>query len=262
MISLADLRRKVFFQFDGKNDSNERMLDDRIIGGTIVLAAAAAVVGTCRGLPEQWKEIVFGIAVFSTALFAVEYVLRLWACVEDPRANGQSHLRWRVRHMMRPMSIVDLMAFLPALLPAVTSDSGIIAVARVMSLIKLCRHTEAEDRIVAAIGRCWHELRMIYGISIVVILIASSMLYLAERNAQPEKFGDIPQTVWWGIVTFATVGYGDVYPTTGLGKVIAGSMIAIAVLLLAAAGAVFTAAYLSQLKSCPAECPHCGKQLE
>ena len=262
MIGLTDLRRKVFHQFDGKNDSDERLLDDRIIAGTVVLAAAAAVAGTCSGLPQQWKSFVYGVAVFSTLLFAVEYMLRLWACVEDSRTEGKSHLRWRLRHMVKPMSIIDLMAFLPALLPAVTSDSGIIAVARVMSLIKLCRHTEAEDRILAAVGRCWSELRMIYGISVVVILIASSMLYLAEREVQPEKFGDIPQTVWWGIVTFATVGYGDVYPMTVLGKVIAGCMIGIAVLLLAAAGAVFTGAYLSELKPCPAECPHCGEKLE
>lgn len=262
MTDFAGFRRKVFFQFDGKNDSDERMLDDRIISFALVLAAAAAIASTCEGISADWKAFVFKVAVFSTGLFAIEYALRLWACVEDPRAAGVPAWKWRFRHVLKPLSIVDLLAFLPALLPAVTSDSGIIAVARIVSLVKLCRHTEAEDRIMAAISKCWTELRMIYGLSVVVILIASSLLYLAERHLQPEKFGDIPKTIWWGVVTFATVGYGDVYPVTGLGKVIAGGMIAIAVLLLAAAGAVFTAAYLSQLKPCPSQCPHCGEKLE
>ena len=90
-----------------------------------------------------------------------------------------------------------------------------------------------KQSITAAIGvAIWllygviHARRVELGLSLVlailVLLIASVLLFVAEGTAQPEAFGSIPRAMWWAMATLTTVGYGDVYPTTTLGKALAG----------------------------------------
>ena len=97
-----------------------------------------------------------------------------------------------------------------------------------------------------------------------LLVMASSLMYFAERGSQPDIFSSIPAAAWWGIATMTTVGYGDAYPITVAGK-IQGSMVAIlGVAVFAVPTGIIGSAFADQLKASKqggAACPHCGESL-
>ena len=95
------------------------------------------------------------------------------------------------------------------------------------------------------------------------IIVASSLVYFAEHRAQPEAFSSIPAAMWWGVVTLTTVGYGDVYPVTPIGKLLGGLMAILGIGLFALPAGILGAGFLEEMqrKRSPRICPHCGKEL-
>jgi voltage-gated potassium channel len=87
-------------------------------------------------------------------------------------------------------------------------------------------------------------------------------MYYAEHEAQPEAFSSIPETMWWGIATLTTVGYGDVYPVTALGKLLGGVIAVIGIGLFALPTGILASGFSEELsKEEETACPHCGKDL-
>jgi len=99
----------------------------------------------------------------------------------------------------------------------------------------------------------------------VLLLVSSSLLYYAERNAQPEVFSSIPAAMWWAIATITTVGYGDMYPITGMGRVL-GSVSAIAgIAMFALPTAILGAGFVEEFERALQRervCPHCSKRID
>jgi voltage-gated potassium channel len=103
----------------------------------------------------------------------------------------------------------------------------------------------------------------------VVLLVGSTLVYFAERGAQPDKFGSIPDAMWWGIATVTTVGYGDVYPVTPLGRTLGGMLAVLGIASFALPTAILGAAFLDELQRARAHdmraregqrvCPTCGQ---
>ena len=102
-------------------------------------------------------------------------------------------------------------------------------------------------------------------VGFILLVVASSLMFFIENQAQPEAFSSIPQAMWWGVATLTTVGYGDVYPITSFGKLI-GSMIALIGVGLFAlpAGIIASGFYeeISNRRKGAQECPNCGTQLD
>ena len=103
-------------------------------------------------------------------------------------------------------------------------------------------------------------------LTLFLIIIASCLVYFAEHNAQPDKFTSIPATIWWAVVTLTTVGYGDLYPITTLGKIFTTIVLLAGVALLALPAGIITAGFLEETSKSKIHdqrvCPHCGKSLE
>jgi|TARA_R110002072_G_scaffold253049_1_gene411856 voltage-gated potassium channel len=183
-------------------------------------------------------EIVFGF------LFVVEYLIRLWVCVEDPRfARG---ITGRLRYAVSPLALFDLLAILPFLLTALGSESFIFRLFRLVRILRLSK-LGRYSRAAAAIGQAVHsrrfELTLSLAAGLVLMLIASSGLYLAEGKVQPNDFGSIPRAMWWSVSALTTVGYGDVYPITVLGKILAAMASIIGVGLIAMPAGILAAAF-------------------
>ena len=116
------------------------------------------------------------------------------------------------------MAIIDLVAILPALFAfggAPTLMLRFFRVLRMLRLAKLGRTSQAWDQIRDALYERRYEFALILGLLAITMLIAASLLYWAEADAQPDKFGSIPRALWWAIVTLTTIGYGDTFPVTG-----------------------------------------------
>jgi len=192
---------------------------DVVLCTLILVNVAAAVLETLPGWTDRYGPWLLGLEVVSVFIFTAEYALRLWSCVEDRRHDYRDPVTGRLRYALTPLAIVDLLAFLPFYLAfLVPIDLRILRLFRLIRLLKITRYSPAL-RSLGAVFRS--EARSILGAAMlmgIAVLLASSVMYVLEREAQPGVFDSIPKAMWWGVVTLTTVGYGDVTPITPLGK--------------------------------------------
>jgi len=198
------------------------------------------------------------IEVGSVVVFSVEYVLRIWSSPEAPWFKG------RLRYARRFLCVIDLLAILPFYLPFLGVDLRILRVLRLLRLVKLMRYMRSLDMIIAALRSKKHELIAANGLVIAVIMMLATVMYYIEKDAQPEAFSNAFQGMWWGVATLSTVGYGDIYPITALGKVITAIVSILTIGLVALPTSILTAAILegqekhrNSLKPPSVFCPYC-----
>ena len=209
----------------------------------IVTAVTFALLETEPTLLEgheplfRWAEIGFA------AIFGLEYLARLWTAAEDSRLGGGWRARWR--WVRSPWAILDLVAFAPALAwgSGPTYLLRLVRLARVLRLARLGRFSSAWSLLAGAISARRYELMLTGLAALLVLLISATLLYLVEGPGQTDKFGSIPRALWWSVVTLTTIGYGDVYPETSLGKVLTSVTAVIGVGLIAMPAGILAAAF-------------------
>lgn len=217
------LKTAVFNQVDPSARPGNISLTNKVVIGLILAAVFSAIVETeptiAAGNEELFRqlEIVFGL------LFLVEYLARLWIADISPAYAAS---RWpRLKFVFSLSAIIDLLSILPALFAiagGATLALRFVRFFRILRLAKLGRFSTAWRDIGEAIHSRREELAIAFSMAGFVLLVASTLMYMAENDAQPDKFGSIPRTMWWAIVTMTTVGYGDVYPITPVGKFLSG----------------------------------------
>ncbi|MEG4217920.1 ion transporter [Microcoleus sp. Pol14C6] len=177
-------------------------------------------------LSPEYTSLLANIEFFSSLVFTIEYILRLWVSTVDRR---YSHPLWgRLRYALTPLSLIDLISILPfclfLLFPSL-NFVNLIRVLRLLRLLKMSRYSESFRTLGAVLYAKKEELIATAFAVFILLIFASSVMYFVENEAHPETFGSIPDAMWWGVVTLTTVGYGDIYPITGLGKLL-GAMLA------------------------------------
>lgn len=238
----------------------------RWVQGSIqALIVANIVAFVAQTLPALGEAHALAFARFenvSLALFSLEFLARLVACGVEPRYRGA--LRGRLRYALSPMALIDLLAIAPAYLPWLFgTDLRVLRAARLMRIfrvLKLGRYSRAVRALGLALASRKEQL-LVTGFAMALLLtMASSVLYLAEREAQPEVFGSIPAAAWWGVTTLTTVGYGDATPVTPLGKLAAALFSIMGIGLFALPAGILGAAFVEHVHT-EARCPHCGGPL-
>ncbi|MCI0609203.1 MAG: ion transporter [Anaerolineae bacterium] len=163
--------------------------------------------------------------------------------------------------------LIDLISFLPFYVPLLGMDLRIIRVVRLFRffrLMKMWRYSQSLSMIVNVIKSKKEELSITLFSGAILLIVASSLLYFIEHDAQPDTFSSIPAAMWWGVITLTTVGYGDVYPVTVLGKIIGASIAVLSIGLFALPAGIIASGFASELQDQPAKsqiCPHCGKEI-
>jgi voltage-gated potassium channel len=207
---------------------HERAPDDRLatrinlaLIGLISANIVAIVLESVAAIGNRHQPWFRAFEAVSVIVFSIEYGLRLWSVVE--LHSDRSPLRSRLRYMVTPLALVDLAAILPFYLGfLVPADLRFLRVFRVFLVLKLTRY-DGSLRLLATVLR--NEARPIAAtllILAVLLIVAASLAYLLENEAQPEVFSSIPHSMYWAIMTMTTVGFGDVVPVTVWGKVLAG----------------------------------------
>lgn len=175
---------------------------------------------------EPWvRPVVAWINTVVLWAFAIEFGLRFWSEGQNPMHSG---VVGRLRFLVQPIAIADVLAFLPELIVFLFFPhlhGGWLAALRALRLFrlfKLARYVPAFAIVGAAVRRAWAPLMAALCVAAAQLYIAAMMLYFIEGEAKPQAFGSITRSLWWAIVTLTTVGYGDVYPETALGRVAAG----------------------------------------
>jgi voltage-gated potassium channel len=196
-----------------------------VIASLLSLALETELLRADSALDRSLLPAVQWINIAVVWIFAAEFALRMWSEGENPAHAG---LTGRLLFVMQPVTIADVLAFLPELIAMLffPDYSGALFPAlralRLFRLFKLARYVPAFAIVGAAVRRAWAPLMAALAVAGAQLYIAAMMLYLIEGDSKPEAFGSITRALWWAVVTLTTVGYGDVYPETAWGRVAAG----------------------------------------
>lgn len=256
-----NFRRKAFELLEGEAAAGPYNWVDAFLIGLICANVLAIIIDTLPGIALRYANFLLYFEVFSVAVFTVEYVLRVWACSENPRFPGV--FRGRLKFIFTPLALVDLMAILPFYLPAVFPlELMVFRLFRLIRLLKITRYSASLKLFGTIVRSKREELLTSFVLILVLLLFSSSLMYLVEHQNQPKLFSSIPATMWWGVMTLTTVGYGDMYPVSALGKIL-GSLIALfSVGIFALPSGIIVAGFIEQVQKRRRTCPHCGKELD
>jgi voltage-gated potassium channel len=245
---------------------------DKIINGflitLILLNLVAVVLETEHFIYEKYKPFFHYFDLVSVIIFSIEYVLRVWSCTHEQKYH---HWFWgRLKYMFSWEGLIDLAAILPYYLYSIeVFDLRVLRLLRLLRLLRIFRLTSymKSTKMIANVFRTrFQELLISLVLTTGLIIISACIIYFAEHIAQPEVFSSIPKTLYWSVVTLTTVGYGDMYPITAVGRLLTGIILLIGVALFALPAGIITSGFLEEIRSHrkprSSQCPHCGKPLE
>jgi voltage-gated potassium channel len=225
----------------------------RLVSGVFIglaLASASAIaLETLEGVPEDVGWLLRLIEAVTVAVMVVEYALRLWVAPEREAIGTARPWRARLQYAISFVGVVDLLAALPALVAlAVPIPVDTLRLLRLLRILKLARYTPALALFAAVIRNESRPLLATFLVVAVLIVLESALMYVLERDAQPKVFASIPHTMWWAIVTIATVGYGDMYPVTPAGKMFGGAVMVIGIALFAVPAGILATGFASEIR--------------
>ena len=260
----TSLKKRVYqiLELAQPGDKFSRAFDIFIIS-IILLNIFAVILGSIQTLAIKYSGFFRIFEVISIVIFTLEYILRLWTATENQRYKKP--FVGRIIFALTPLALVDIIAVIPFYLPMlIPIDLRFIRALRLLRLLRLLKIGRYSDslRLFGRVIKSKKEELLITTFAIFILLtISSSLLYYVESGAQPDKFSSIPEAMWWGVATLTTVGYGDVYPITALGKLLGAIISLLGIGLFAMPAGILSAGFIEQInarKSEEKKCPHCG----
>lgn len=185
-------------------------IDDYVIQVLIVISLVLLVVETEPWLTSNQLDWLNLIDKAIVVIFTIEYIIRIWLYGKEFTLSFHG--------------FIDLLAISPYYLSLGIGYQSIrvFRLFRLLRLLKLARYTSALDRIVGAIKSIKNELIVFGIIDLGFIYTAAVLVYHAEHGALNDSFKTMGDSLWWAVVTFTTIGYGDIYPITPIGRFITG----------------------------------------
>ncbi len=189
------------------------------------------------------------IDVLSFSIFTLEYAARLYCAPENP----QWRHRWspRLAYARTGPALIDLITILPFLLERLLPldvDLRFLRVFRLARLLKLTRYTSATSTLYKVVRREWQVIMAAVFVMLLLVVLTASMGYIFEHEAQPDKFENIPQAIYWAVVTLASVGYGDISPVTPMGRALTVVLSLLGIGIFAIPAGLLASAFTDQLR--------------
>ncbi len=217
----------------------------------IVINVVLAVIETLPPIRGEYGLLLSKLQIASGVVFLLEYLARLYVADMHPPLRRYGPVGARLRYAVQVDAIVDLIAALPLILVFLLPNNAVtvVIILRLMRFLKLARYSPALRSLLQAVAS---ERWALMGATLIVsgvILLAATVMHLVEGEAQPDKFQSIPHAMWWAIATVTTVGYGDVVPITGAGKIIGGFFMLLGYGLIALPVGIIASAFAREMHS-------------
>jgi len=242
------LRVAQLLEVDETGDRASRIVDLTLMA-LIVLNIVAISLETDTGIATRYPAELRAFEVFSVAVFTLEYIARLWSCVDLVGADASRPSQTRLRYALRPLILIDLLAIVPFYLGVIFAlDLRFLRLLRLFRVLKLTRYSVAVNTLQDVVRSEAPILLSSAFMLFLMTIFASMGIYFIESEAQPEVFGSIPAAMWWTTITITTVGYGDVTPITPLGKVFGGMISLLGIGMLALPTAILAAGFAGSLR--------------
>ena len=250
-MSYQKTKKRLFeiIQASTEHDLASKVFDICLI--VLVLINVCLVIADTFNLPEKVKTVSYYIEVVSVIIFTIEYFLRIWTA--DLLYPNKNWFIAKIKYIFSFLAIIDLLAILPFYLPLlITIDLRVLRMLRIIRLFrvfKINRYTNALSSIVKVFKNKQNELLSSIFVVLLLMIVASVLMYSVENKAQPEVFRNAFDALWWALATLTTVGYGDIYATSGIGKILTmiSSLFGIAIVALPAG--IITAGYMSEINA-------------
>jgi voltage-gated potassium channel len=245
---MNELRRRTYTILENASGEPAARLLNGLLIGLILANVAAIVLASVTSIGARYHAWFSTLEWLSILVFTFEYLARVWAAVERDDGRYRAPVRGRIRYMLSPLALIDLLAILPFYLTfLVPLDLRFMRIFRLFLIFKLTRY-HASMNLLARVMR--NEARPIAAALFVLatlLMVAASFAFIAEHEAQPHVFASIPDAMWWAIVTMTTVGYGDMVPITPFGKLIGGVIAVIGLGMVALPAGLLAAGFSEQL---------------
>jgi voltage-gated potassium channel len=236
-----------------------------LIFSIIAVNIASSIFETVQTLYESFGGLFLAIEEISIVFFTIEYILRVWVCVEDSRYSDP--IKGRLKYMKEFLSIIDLLAFAPAYIPFLISVNlrflRLLRFFRLFRLFKMGHYSDAFDTMVNIFKKKKEPLFITVMIGIIILVLSAVVMYIFENEVQPDKFPNAFTSLYYAGITLASVGYGDIYPITPIGKMMAAFMSLLAVGLFIMPAGIIASAYYEELqnqKNPIIFCPECNQE--
>jgi len=233
---------------EGQLDSFGSRIVESVLITLIIANVAAVALETVPGIYQHYRAFFRDFELFSIGAYTVEYVARVWSSMEDPRVAARGPFRGRLSFALRPLMVVDFLAFAPSYLVFVFPvDLRLLRIFRLLRLVKLARYSQA---LPALLGVLYAERSALFAsfiLTLCVMCVSAELMQITEGSIQPKSFGTMPDAMYWAITTLTTVGYGDLVPVTPLGKLIAGVTMVTGLLLFALPIGILANGFVSDL---------------
>ena len=222
---------------------------DMLIVTWVILSVLAVILESVQGIYYELHSEFVILDTIAVAIFSTEYLMRIYSAPEDPKFKGW--FKGRLRYSLRPTSIIDLLAILPFYLEHLLHhlfDLRFLRVFRLMRLLKLARYSGATQSLFTVIKREWPVMKAAVFILLLLVMLAACLGYVFEHEAQPDKFENIPQAIYWSVITLASVGYGDISPITPAGRAVTIVIALLGIGIFAIPAAILSSALSDQLR--------------
>lgn len=240
----------------------------------IIVSIAVMVLSSVHPLWVKYSLLFRVVFFFTTLVFSIEYPLRLWSCTADSRYA--SPLNGRLKWALTPFALIDLIVVFPFYLDIFMGiNITALVVLRVFRVFKLIRYSDSINMIIRVVKMQKDMLITAYLVLFIALISASTLMFQIENSGQPETFSSIPATMWWGVVTLTTVGYGDMVPLTTPGKILGGCITLLGIGIFAMPAGILASGFTQQLQKRVSTmrhghlehhgevflCPHCKSEI-
>jgi voltage-gated potassium channel len=217
----------------------------------ILIGISSVSAGTVASLPSGTRAFAATITGLVAVIFFFEYLTRLWVAPESPHAHSVSAASSRLKWVLSPEGIVDLLAVIPALATAYGGgrlDAESASVFVLLWVLKLATHAPG----VGLIARVFHNERSALAAAaalfMIVLFSAATIAHWLEGERQQEHFGNIPAALWWAVVTLTTTGYGDAVPLSPAGRVLGGIVMLCGISVLALLAGILATGFAAEVR--------------
>jgi len=243
------LRQKVHaLVFPGTYGGKLQELFDGFIAVCVLLSVFAVIMESVHSVSYMLNIQFVILDAVMVAVFTLEYVMRMYSCVEEP--GFKSPVAGRFKQATTVSTFIDLLAILPFFLEGLLNhlfDLRFLRVFRLTRLLKLTRGNDATATLVKVLSREWPVISASAFIMILLVIMTASLGFLFEHEAQPDKYENIPTTIYWAVITLASIGYGDIYPVTPVGRAMTVVMAFAGIGIFAIPAAILASAFSDEL---------------
>ena len=253
----------------GSHGQKSNLIFDYSILTLIILSVITIVLESFPEINKEFGEQLRVFNIFTIIIFTIEYLLRLY--VSDLTHPSDSKVKSALKFIFSGYGLIDLIAILPFYIPMLIKVDlrflRILRLTRVLRILKVNRYNNSLILIGTVIKEKRSELAVTGFVTLLLLIFASFIMYYVEGSAQPDAFPNILSALWWAVATLTTVGYGDIYPVTALGKILSGFIALLGIGLVALPTGLISAGFISKLETKKSDneekrCPHCGELIE